>query len=117
MALAIDEKCRRAVDAAADSASKIGAHSCSVFLLLKGCLQIRWGELQFLGKLQVELTTQAILVFKEQIVHFPELPMGARKLSRLGRGLGVRMHFIQREIPEDKPQSLPEVLLDRLTIG
>ena len=77
-------------------------------------LQIRRGELQFLGESQVEVIAQAILVFKKQIVHLPEFAMGARKLGCLRRGLGVRMQFIQREIPEDKAQALPEVLLDLL---
>ena len=112
MTLAIDEECWCAVDAAADSAGKIGAHPCPVFSFFKRSLQIRWGKLQFLGKFQVEVTTQAILVFKEQVVHFPELPMGARELRRLRGGLGVRMTFVQREIPEYKAQALPEVLLD-----
>jgi hypothetical protein len=40
--------------------------------------------------------------------------MGARELRRLRGGLCVRMTVVQREIPEYKPQALPEVLLDRL---
>jgi len=109
MTLAIDEECWCAVDAAADSAGKIGAHPCPVFSFFKRSLQIRWGKLQFLGKFEVEVTTQAILVIKEQIVHFPELPMGARELRRLRGGLCVSMTFVQFFFQEYGPQAHPDV--------
>ena len=40
--------------------------------------------------------------------------MRARKLGCLRRRLGMRVRFIEREIPEDKAQTLPQVLLDLL---
>ena len=42
----------------------------------------------------------------------PEFPMGARKLGRLGCGLGVRMTFIHGEISEYQTKALPQALLN-----
>ena len=81
MPAAIDEECGRAINAATDSAGKIGAHPGLVFLLFQSHAQFSGGELQFLCELQIKFTTKAVLIFEEQVVHFPEFIMRAGKLG------------------------------------
>jgi len=54
---------------------------------------------------------QVKLVLEEQVVHLPELVLARpRRLGGLGRELGVRMHFQQRENAGTRSARGPEAL-------
>jgi len=49
--------------------------------------------LQLLCQLNQERIVQTILIFVQQVVHFPELLVGGRKLGGLRSRLRIRMHL------------------------
>ena len=54
--------------------------------------------------------TQAVLVFINAVMHFPEQPVCTGEFSALGGGFRIRVYLGQRKMPEDESQSRPEVL-------
>jgi len=57
---------------------------------------------------------EGVLIFEQEIVHFPEAAPGASRLSRLGGVFGMRMGVGQGEIAENEPQALAQTLLNSL---
>src|SRR5712671_2086656 len=57
------------------------------------------------------------LMFKEGIMHLPELILCPCCFSRLGRLLGVLMYLRQREVTKDKAQPISELPLELLHDG
>ncbi len=117
MALTVDKEGRCAVYPASRSAGKIGTDARRVEVLRQGFAPLSHGEFLFFDKLRKKSRAQPVLVFKQQIVHLPKLPSGSGKLSGFGRRLGLRVHLAQGEIPEDKTQAFPKMLLQTFDNG
>ncbi len=83
VALTVDEERWSSIHAAAHSSRKVGPYAGTINLLREGSLQIRWGEVKRLGQFQEEGIAQVLLIFKELIVHLPELTMQPRQIPRL----------------------------------
>jgi hypothetical protein len=79
MAMRVDKKSRRSVHSASDATVEISAYARLIRSIFKGFPQCGSRELKLLGKLQVEGPAQAILVFKQEIMHLPEFSLSARK--------------------------------------
>src|ERR1041385_3632715 len=57
---------------------------------------------------------EAVLVLEDQIVHFPEPALRARRLGGFGRELRVWMQVLEREIPEPDADQVTRLLLELL---
>jgi len=62
-----------------------------------------------------EALRKILLIREQQPAHLPELPLVARALSRLCRRQGIRVHLLQRKVPECVPElsSRDEFLIDQ----
>ncbi len=107
---AVDEKRGRGPHAALRAAVDVLVHPLQVNVLLHlvvVAIQVQLGLQRVLPQAR---GLQVQLVLEEEIVHLPELALRARRLGGLGRELGVRMHFHERELPEHEAHPVPEVL-------
>ena len=49
-----------------------------------------------------------VLVVEQSVVHLPKSALCAGRLCCLGRQLGARVHVVQRQVPPDIAQVVPE---------
>jgi hypothetical protein len=75
-------------------------------------------EAQLLGMPDELLVVERRLLVEETVVQLPEFALDPCRFGRLGRVLGVRVLFAQREVAEHHPQAIaqapPELLDDRV---
>src|SRR5829696_951119 len=108
---AVDEKGRRSVYPAADTAEEMLAHSgcvdtVSQLALDSFCVESK----QRCVASQLDIL-ERILVLEQDIVHFPEGALRARGLGHFRRMLGVRMNLRERKVPKYKAQLIAEPAL------
>ena len=80
-------------------------------------LHARCIESQLANVRQQVIVVQRTLPSEQQVVHLPKLPMCARRLGDLGRGLGVGVRLDHGEVPEYKANTLPQVVQHTLELG
>ena len=74
-------------------------------------------ESQLANVRQQVIVVQRSLSPEQQVVHLPKLPLRARRLGDLGRGLGVGVCLDHREVPEHQANTLPQVVQHTLELG
>jgi len=74
-------------------------------------------ESQLANVRQQVIVVQRSLSPEQQVVHLPKLPLRARRLGDLGRGLRVGVRLDHREVPEYKANTLPQVVQHTLELG
>src|ERR1035438_956644 len=118
--MAIDEERGSSIDAAAHASREVGPYAGPVSCLRDRSLQLRRKQVEVFRELDKERVAEICLVFIEQIVHLPELAVGAGKLSHFSGRLCPGMHLSQGEIAEDKGETFSEVFLkfldDRISL-
>ena len=60
------------------------------------------------------LRLEVRLVLEQEVVHRPELSLPGRRFGSLCRTQGVRMHFLERGMPEDEPHAAGELFEEQL---
>src|SRR5439155_7171609 len=114
VSLPVQEEGRRAVHAAPDAREEVLANPRRV--RVRG--QLGGGparvEAEPRGGGEEILVVERLLVLEERVVHLPEFPLRARGFGGLGGVLCVRVHLLQREVPEDEAEAPAEPLLDGL---
>src|SRR3954454_23089369 len=87
----VDVEGRGPVHAAAHAAHEVVANAFRVDVVGQLLVEAIEIEAYLLGVAAQLLVAQALLVLVEHVVHLPELALGARRLGRLGGGLGARV--------------------------
>jgi hypothetical protein len=52
------------------------------------------------------LVVEVFLVREEEVVHLPEASLGGGRLGGLGGAAGVRVHRVERKVPEHEAQPI-----------
>src|SRR5438045_1950862 len=73
MPRAVDEECRRSIDAAAHAAGEIVPDSLGESALVQRALKILCRQSQLIGELQKKRQSECVLILIDQIMHFPKL--------------------------------------------
>src|SRR5207244_7353411 len=55
---------------------------------------------------------ERLLVLEQVVVHCPEVGLSGSRFGGGRRGAGMRVNFLQREMPEDEPQAVGELALE-----
>src|SRR5947208_3489643 len=117
MTNAVDEKGRGSVDAAANAAEEILAHSGGVAVFRK-ILRKRLELYPYRARVgQQVLGAEPILMVEDHVVHLPEAVLRSCCYGRLGGLERMRVDLAQREVSVGEAKVVAERLLQRLHDG
>src|SRR6202011_5824613 len=109
MTRAVDEKGRRAINAAAYSAHEILVNPIHIGMLGQRALHLGGRNAQQRHVFGQMLITERVLMRIKHIVHLPEFMVRGRRLRNLSGMLGMGMDFGQRKVTKNKPEVIPQL--------
>ena len=112
ISLAVNEESGGSIDPAARPAAEIFPYACRVFAgqnLINETMRIETQKRGILGKMVV---SKGVLMFKEQVMHFPKLALSTSRFGCFRRVLRMRMGIGRGKVSKHETHTASKALLN-----